>query len=179
MPDGGTNEPAPDGGNLRTLFTPWRYEYLTAPKGAQECIFCAAATTDDRDESLVLFRGERVLVMLNRFPYTNGHVMVAPLAHVARLSDADDDALVSLIRMTAEAQRILSEEYAPDGYNIGMNLGQGSGAGFAEHVHMHVVPRWSGDTNFLTVTARTRIVPETLEATLARIRPKFEGLREA
>ena len=101
--------------------------------------------------------------MLNRYPYTNGHLMVAPIAHEARLFDSADRSLRALIRLTAEAQRILSDVYRPDGFNVGMNFGQVAGAGVADHYHLHIVPRWGGDSNFMTVTARTRLVPEELE----------------
>jgi ATP adenylyltransferase len=163
---------------MQVLFTPWRYPYLTSPKSeqAQGCIFCIAADSPDRRATLTLFRGDRVLVMLNRYPYTNGHLMVAPLAHEARLFDSSDSNLRALIRTTAEAQRILSDAYHPDGFNIGMNFGQIAGAGVADHYHMHVVPRWSGDSNFMTVTARTRLVPEDLEATFDRLQPRFAQL---
>jgi ATP adenylyltransferase len=147
---------------------------LTAPKpdAPVACIFCVAATGDDR-QTLTLFRNESALVMLNRYPYTNGHLMVAPLAHEARLYDSTDDSLRAFIRLTAEAQRILSDVYHPDGFNVGMNFGQVAGAGVADHYHMHVVPRWNGDSNFMTVTAKTRLVPEELDVTFDKLRPHF------
>jgi ATP adenylyltransferase len=149
---------------------------LTSPKREQSCIFCVAATSPERKTTLTLFRGPGALVMLNRYPYTNGHCMVAPIAHDARLFDSANESLVSLIRLTAEAQRILSEVYQPAGFNVGMNFGEVAGAGVADHYHMHVVPRWGGDTNFMTVTARTRLVPEDLEATFEKLLPHFEKL---
>jgi ATP adenylyltransferase len=164
---------------MQTLFTPWRFAYLTAPKSDQPpaCIFCTAASYDDGRETLTLYRNERALVMLNRYPYTNGHLMVAPVAHEARLFDSNDDALHSLIRLTAEAQRILSDVYRPDGFNIGMNFGTPAGAGVADHYHVHIVPRWSGDSNFMTVTAQTRLVPEDLDVTFEKLRPHFGEIR--
>lgn len=163
---------------MQILFTPWRYSYLTAPKTetAPACIFCAAARAENRRELLTLYRDEQALVMLNRYPYTNGHLMVAPLAHEARLFDSTDESLRALIRLTAEAQRVLSDVYHPDGFNVGMNFGQAAGAGFADHYHMHVVPRWSGDSNFMTVTATTRLVPESLDATFDKLAPLFADL---
>ena len=163
---------------MQTLFTPWRYSYLTSPKsdGPKPCIFCAAASARTPKESLTLFRSELALVMLNRYPYTNGHVMVAPIAHEARLFDSSDGSLRALIRLTAEAQRILSDVYHPDGFNIGMNFGEVAGAGVADHYHMHIVPRWSGDSNFMSVTARTRLVPEDLDVTYDKLRPRFEEI---
>jgi ATP adenylyltransferase len=164
---------------MHVLFTPWRYPYLTAPKShtPPACIFCVAAD-DPRRETLTLFRGEQALVMMNRYPYTNGHLMVAPVAHEARLFDSSDISLRSLIRLTAEAQRILSDVYRPDGFNVGMNFGQIAGAGFADHYHVHIVPRWGGDTNFMSVTSQTRLVPEDLGVTFDRLRPHFEAIRK-
>ncbi len=164
---------------MQVLFTPWRFAYLTAPKSdtATPCIFCTAATNPNTRETLTLYRNERALVMLNRYPYTNGHLMVAPVAHEARLFDSSDDALASLIRLTAESQRILSDVYHPDGFNIGMNFGTPAGAGIADHYHVHIVPRWSGDSNFMTVTAQTRLVPEALDATFDKLQPHFSELR--
>jgi ATP adenylyltransferase len=152
---------------------------LTSPKSesSEPCIFCAAATSKDERQTLTVYRGSLALVMLNRYPYTNGHVMVAPVAHEARLFDSSDGALRSLIRLTAEAQRILSDVYHPDGFNIGMNFGRVAGAGFADHYHVHVVPRWGGDVNFMTVTAKTRIVPEELDVTFDKLRAHFADVR--
>ena len=153
---------------------------MTSPKSEQPagCIFCNAATWKKVRDTLTLYRNAQALVMLNRYPYTNGHLMVAPIAHEARLYDSTDIALKALIRLTAEAQRILSDVYRPDGFNVGMNFGQIAGAGFADHYHMHVVPRWAGDSNFMTVTARTRIVPEELDTTFDKLQPHFKKLRK-
>lgn len=162
---------------MNILFTPWRYPYLTSPKTDQACIFCTAGKSGRSLDTLTLYRGNDALVMLNRYPYTNGHLMVAPVAHEARLFDSASKALHALIRLTAEAQRILSDVYHPDGFNVGMNFGTVAGAGVADHYHVHIVPRWSGDTNFMTVNAETRLVPEELEATFEKLLPRFEGLR--
>jgi len=161
------------------LFTPWRFSYLTSPKGDQPpgCIFCIAAASDDVRATLTVFRTRDALVMLNRYPYTNGHLMIAPVAHESRLFDSADRSLKALIRLTAEAQRILSDVYCPDGFNVGMNFGQVAGAGVADHYHLHIVPRWNGDVNFMTVTAQTRLVPEDLEATFDKLVPHFRDLR--
>ena len=165
---------------MEILFTPWRYPYLTLPKTKQksDCIFCDAASAKNPRETLTLYRNEAALVMLNRYPYTNGHLMVAPIAHEARLFDSSDVALRALIRLTAEAQRILSDVYHPDGFNVGMNFGQVAGAGVADHYHLHIVPRWSGDSNFMTVTAQTRLVPEELDVTFDKLQPHFNEIRK-
>jgi len=165
---------------MQTLFTPWRYPYLTAPKGDAPagCIFCIAAASQDARETLTLLRTEAAVVMLNRYPYTNGHLMVAPIAHEARLFESTDHSLQALIRLTADAQRVLSDVYHPDGFNVGMNFGTVAGAGFADHYHMHIVPRWSGDTNFMSVAAQTRLVPEELHVTFDKLTPHFQQLGE-
>jgi ATP adenylyltransferase len=165
---------------MEILFTPWRYSYLTSPKSETSpgCIFCNAARAEGLRETQTLFRNADALVMLNRYPYTNGHLMVAPVAHDALLFDSRDDSLRALIRLTAEAQRILSDVYHPEGFNVGMNFGQIAGAGVADHYHMHIVPRWGGDSNFMTVTARTRLVPEDLDVTYERLLPHFQQIRK-
>jgi ATP adenylyltransferase len=165
---------------MEVLFTPWRFQYLTSPKSekSEGCIFCNAARSTRTRDALTLYRNEQALVMLNRYPYTNGHLMVAPIAHDARLFDSSDDSLRALIRLTAESQRILSDVYHPDGFNVGMNFGQVAGAGVADHYHLHIVPRWSGDSNFMTVTARTRLVPEELDTTFDKLQPHFKKVRK-
>ena len=163
---------------MQILFTPWRYPYLTAPKPAKSegCIFCNAVVSVDPRETLTLFRNDAAVVMLNRYPYTNGHLMVAPVAHEARLFESTDRSLRALIRLTAEAQRILSDVYSPDGFNVGMNFGQVAGAGVVDHYHVHIVPRWNGDSNFMTVTAQTRLVPEDLDVTFDKLAPLFQEM---
>jgi ATP adenylyltransferase len=163
---------------MDVLFTPWRYPYLTAPKSdvPHACIFCVAASSPDLRSTLTLYRDDAALVMMNKYPYTNGHLMIAPVAHEARLFESSDTSLRALIRLTAEAQRILSDVYHPEGFNVGMNFGQIAGAGVADHYHMHIVPRWGGDTNFMSVTAQTRLVPEELEVTFDKLAPHFEGI---
>lgn len=161
---------------MHVLFTPWRYSYLTSQKSGTDCIFCNAVANDDLASTLTLFQGRLVLVMLNRYPYTNGHLMVAPVRHASRLDETGPAELAALIRVTAFAQKVLSDAYRPDGFNIGMNIGAAAGAGIADHYHMHVVPRWSGDTNFMSVAASTRLVPQELHDTLSELGPRFEGL---
>lgn len=163
---------------MEVLFTPWRYSYLTAPKPApsEGCIFCAAVAAPDPRTTLTLYRSAAAIVMMNRYPYTNGHLMVAPVAHESRLFESTDASLTALIRLTAEAQRILSDVYRPHGFNVGMNFGAVAGAGVADHYHLHIVPRWDGDSNFMTVTAQTRLVPEELEVTYGKLLPHFETI---
>ena len=154
------------------LFAPWRYEYLVA-ENSEGCIFCLAAASKDDRESLVVYRGRRVFVILNRYPYTNGHIMIAPYDHHARIGDSDEPTLRELITTVAAGERILGDAYRTDGLNVGVNLGSAAGAGVTDHYHVHLVPRWKGDTNFMTVAGDTRVVPEELPVTLARLTPLF------
>lgn len=154
------------------LFAPWRYEYLVSDKTG-DCIFCAAAASPSDEASLVVWRGRSVFVLLNRYPYTNGHVMVAPFAHEAWFSDSPAETRGELIETLSRAQKLLVAEYHTDGLNVGVNFGSAAGAGVASHYHVHVVPRWSGDTNFMTVAGDVRVVPEELSATRRRLAPLF------
>ena len=156
------------------LFAPWRYEYLVSEKPVG-CIFCEAAASGDDDASLVVHRGRRVFALLNRFPYTNGHVMVAPFAHEAWLSESSAETLSELIALVARTQAILVAEYRTDGLNVGVNFGSAAGAGIAGHYHVHAVPRWAGDTNFMTVAGNVRVVPEELSVTRRRLAALFAG----
>ena len=152
------------------LWTPWRYRYVSTagPDGA--CIFCEkAASSDDRGNYVVL-RAERNFLLLNLYPYTSGHLMIAPYEHVATLADTPVETLEEMIRLTAHAEHVLRELYKPDGLNIGMNLGESAGAGVAGHIHMHVLPRWTGDGSFMTTVAETRVLPEVLETTYERLK---------
>ncbi len=147
---------------------------MTAPKGeAVACIFCAASIASDPESTLTLWADRRIVILLNRYPYTNGHIMIAPVSHVSRLYESGDEQLTAIIRASAEAQKVLSDVYHPDGFNIGMNFGQAAGAGIVDHYHVHVVPRWAGDSNFMSVTAETRMIPEELSVTFGKLRPKF------
>jgi len=155
------------------LFAPWRYEYLVSDKSGTECFLCEAAASEQDAETLIVHRGRKVFVILNRYPYTNGHVMVAPYAHEARLSESSAETRGELVETVALAERILTEAYRTDGLNVGLNLGSAAGAGVADHYHVHIVPRWKGDTNFMTVAGDVRVVPEEPGQTLARLRPLF------
>jgi len=129
----------------------------------QECIFCAKPAAGADSENLIVHRGERCFVILNKFPYTNGHLMVAPYEHVATLPQVDSDTVAEMMSLAQEAMTILERTYSPHGYNVGFNQGRVAGAGVEHHIHMHVVPRWGGDTNFMPVLADTRVMPQTLE----------------
>ena len=158
---------------MERLWTPWRLAYVTdAGRTPPGCIFCAALAALD-PEPLVLHTGARALVMLNKFPYNNGHLMIVPVRHVGRLADLDADELIELMALCQLSERVLSREYAPHGFNMGLNLGKAAGAGIEDHLHMHVVPRWNGDTNFMSVVGETRVLPEELPATVTRLRATF------
>jgi ATP adenylyltransferase len=152
------------------LWTPWRYQYVTKPEEPGVCVLCAAARVGDDEHSFVVHRAARNFVILNRYPYTSGHLMVVPYDHVASLGELAPETLTEMILVARDAERHLRAVYRPEGLNIGMNLGQSAGAGIAAHVHRHVLPRWRGDTNFMTVTAGTRVVPEDLESTWRKLR---------
>jgi ATP adenylyltransferase len=154
------------------LWTPWRYSYITnAAKSSERgaCIFCELPKLPDRDANIV-YRGQHCFIILNSFPYTSGHVMIVPFAHLDELSKLPEATAHEMMGLSQEMERVLRQAYSPDGINLGMNIGRAAGAGVAGHVHMHVLPRWVGDTNFMTVTAETRVLPESLEQTYERIR---------
>ena len=161
---------------MERLWSPWRLAYVTGAAGTDTpaCIFCEAAGTG-RDE-LVLVRTNLAYVILNRYPYNNGHLMVAPMRHVANLATSTPDELADLMRLTRHAEMALAEAYTPQGINVGINLGRPAGAGIVDHLHVHLVPRWNGDTSFMSVIGNTRVLPEELGQTAARLRPIFERL---
>jgi ATP adenylyltransferase len=146
---------------------------------AAGCVFCRALEEHEAQASLVLARGAACFVILNLYPYNNGHLMVVPNRHVARLADATPEELGELMRLTQVAEVVLTQAYNPQGLNVGMNLGRPAGAGIADHLHIHVVPRWTGDTNFMSVVGDVRVLPEDLEATAARLRPLFDKMLSA
>jgi ATP adenylyltransferase len=150
-------------------------EYIAGPKPDQ-CIFCDPEEPASDRKRLILYRGQHVMAMLNRYPYTNGHLMVSPYAHVARLSDVGAEVQHDLVECLGECQRILDEIYRPDGLNLGANFGAAAGAGFVEHLHFHLVPRWIGDTNFMTAVGEVRVIPEHLERTYDELAPRFVEL---
>jgi ATP adenylyltransferase len=152
------------------LWTPWRYQYITTAGKPAECIFCAAARATDDREPLVVHRGQRNFVILNRYPYTSGHVMIVPYQHAPSLEALDDETLGELIRLARESETHLRAIYQPEGLNLGINIGKSAGAGVVGHVHMHALPRWTGDTAFMTTVGETRLLPEDLEVTWQKLR---------
>jgi ATP adenylyltransferase len=158
------------------IWAPWRLEYVkdAAKDNEDECIFCAKPAAEDDEANLIVHRGERCFVILNLFPYTNGHLMVAPYKHIAGLQDLDADTVAELMALAQSSMRQLEKAYSPHGYNVGFNQGRIAGAGFENHIHMHVVPRWGGDTNFMPVLADTRVMPQTPQQSYEALRGGFD-----
>ncbi len=162
---------------MERLWSPWRFAYVTGTSSATGCIFCdAAAAADTPNTPLVLVRGVLSYVILNLYPYNNGHLMVVPNRHVGSLAALTAEEMNEVGRLTQRCETALTEAYQPHGFNFGVNLGKPAGAGILDHVHVHVVPRWNGDTNFMTVVGDMRVLPESLGASAARLRPIFARL---
>jgi ATP adenylyltransferase len=157
------------------LWTPWRYQYVTNTWEDGVCVFCASQQEADDSRTLVIHRAAHNFIILNRYPYTGGHLMVVPYAHVATLVDLSDEALAEMSQLARRSEKHLRAIYRPDGLNLGMNIGKSAGAGIAGHLHLHVLPRWIGDTNFMTVVGETRMVPEALETTWEKLRAAFRA----
>jgi ATP adenylyltransferase len=152
------------------LWSPWRYQYVSKPSPAQSCVFCLPFQEANDDERLIVARGKRNFVLLNLFPYTSGHIMIAPYAHIPGLEHADDETATEMMLLARHGEAVLRRVYNAPGINLGMNIGECAGAGVAGHIHLHVLPRWPGDANFMTTVAETRVMPEDLSITLKRLR---------
>lgn len=152
------------------LWTPWRMKYLENEAHPEECPFCLALNEADQDAMYLVFRGKKAFVILNRYPYTTGHLLVLPLEHQEKLSELDPDTRAEMMEMITHAIEVLQRVYQPDGFNVGLNMGGAAGAGIPRHLHWHVVPRWSGDTNYMTVAGGVRVLPELLEDTFKKVR---------
>lgn len=151
------------------LWSPWRKEYIMQNETPPGCIFCTALEKEDGAENLIVARGERAFVIMNRFPYTSGHIMVVPIEHQPSFEKVDALTRVELMELITRAMGVLRELYHPDGFNVGANIGAAAGAGIADHTHFHIVPRWGGDTSFMSTLAGTRVLPESLEDTYQRL----------
>jgi ATP adenylyltransferase len=159
---------------MERLWSPWRMEYINAPHGDDDsCIFCELLNAGDDEKGFILVRDGSAFALLNAYPYNPGHLMVAPARHVGELTELTESELIDASRLQQRAVRALRDEMSPHGYNIGMNLGRVAGAGVPDHVHWHVVPRWNGDTNFMPVVGVTRVLPESLEDTYKKLKPRF------
>jgi ATP adenylyltransferase len=161
---------------MERLWAPWRMEYInSAREGEGGCIFCDLPAEGDDEKNYILIRGEKAFVILNKFPYNSGHLMIAPFRHVGEVEQLEDEEALDLHDLLQRSLKALKEAMSPDGFNIGMNLGRVAGAGVPDHLHWHVVPRWSGDTNFLPVIAGTKVLPEMLSESFAKLRTHYRG----
>ena len=159
---------------MKQLWAPWRLEYIKSADEETGCVFCAAVDGDDA-EKLVVHRARKSIVLLNKFPYSSGHLMAAPIRHIGEYGELDDDEVLELHRLASAGMAALGELYGPQGYNLGWNLGRVAGAGIVDHVHLHVVPRWGGDTNFMPVLADVKVLPEHLQETRTRLAAAWPG----
>jgi ATP adenylyltransferase len=159
----------------KRIWAPWRLPYVKdASKDSDgECIFCAKPAEDDDEANLIVHRGERCFVILNLFPYTSGHLMVAPYEHLAKLQELGAETTAEMMALAQRAMVVLEEKYDPHGYNVGVNQGRVAGAGYEGHIHLHVVPRWAGDTNYMPVLADTRVMPQSLEQSYEALKDAF------
>ncbi len=155
------------------LWAPWRYAYVSTADQAPECVFCHLQGMGDDERALIVHRGRHNFVVLNAFPYTSGHSMVVPYQHLDRLSKLPEESLCEMTELTQQLESILFEVYRPDGVNLGMNIGKAAGAGVTGHIHMHILPRWVADANFMTVVGETRVLPELLSETYSRLKQAF------
>ncbi len=160
---------------MESLWAPWRMDYIVSDK-SKECVFCTAPKAENDSIKKILFRGPNSYVILNIFPYANGHLMICPYRHVGCITLLNDEEFHEMSLLTKRSLDILRQEYRPDGFNTGYNIGKSGGAGFDEHLHGHIVPRWNGDTNFMPVLAETKVHPEHIEATYNRLVPIFRNI---
>ena len=157
------------------IWSPWRHSYVTRSEESKDCVFCVALSIDE-GRQLIVHEGALAYVILNKFPYNSGHLMVVPQRHAATLASLTREELTEMAVLTQLSERVLTEAFSPQGINIGINLGRPAGAGIVDHLHIHLVPRWNGDTNFMTVVGEVRVLPEELPSTAERLRPMFQRL---
>lgn len=159
---------------MQIVFAPWRYKYVTSCDKDNSCVFCDMLASSEDEANFIVYRGLYNFVVLNKFPYVSGHVMVVPNVHISDLDASKDEQLCELTKLTKIASSCLKQIYHPHGINIGMNIGRAAGAGIDDHIHMHIMPRWSGDTNFVTVISDLRVIPEELEVSYKKIHGFFQ-----
>ena len=156
------------------LWTPWRFTYITQADQASGCVFCEKQAATDDERNYIVYRGRKNYILLNVYPYTVGHLMIVPYRHIATLEESGRDEMLEMMELTCRAEAALRKTYRPHGMNLGMNIGKSAGAGVAGHIHMHVLPRWDADANFMSVIGETRVLPEELPVTWAKLRKEFE-----
>lgn len=159
---------------MKYIWSPWRMEYIQSDKNEEGCAFCIEMAKPDGPENLIVYRGKHAFLILNRFPYNSGHLMVVPFLHTSTLHALAKDIQTEMMDITNRSIQVLGEVYKPQGFNVGINIGEAAGAGITEHIHMHIVPRWSGDTNFMSSLGNTRVLPEKLEETYKRVKDIWE-----
>ena len=162
---------------MERLWAPWRMRYIANADAAEGCIFCTFPQEQNDAENLIVLRGEKAFIIMNAYPYSNGHLMVSPYQHTSSLDDLSDEELLELMALTRKGINILKSAFRPDGFNVGMNMGRVAGAGIADHVHIHIVPRWSGDTNFMPVLADVRVIPESLSVVYQQLQAAIGSLQ--
>lgn len=160
---------------MQSIWAPWRIEYILGPK-PDACVFCLSSSTQEDEERLVLCRGQQCFVIMNKFPYNNGHLMVTPYRHVSTLTELTSEESHEVMDYVQHCSHILQEAFQPDGINIGLNIGEAAGAGIEEHLHFHLVPRWNGDHSFMAVFGETMVIPEHLRSVYTRLKPYFDSL---
>lgn len=160
---------------MEHIWSPWRYKYIAKAGGEEGCVFCRVLESGKDDENYIVYRGELNFVILNLFPYTSGHLMIVPYEHIASLASTSEATTTEMMNLAKRAQVALEAEYRPDGFNIGMNLGRSAGAGVADHLHLHVVPRWAGDANFVSIVGETRVLPEDMGTTYKKLKKHFDA----
>ena len=158
---------------MNHIWSPWRMEYIESNNKVDGCVFCIMQELEDGPQNLIAFRGERAYVILNRYPYTSGHLMVVPLDHLPNLEELDSQTRAEMMELTSRSMTVLRKIYHPEAFNMGANIGEAAGAGVKQHVHIHIVPRWGGDTNFMSTVGGTRVLPEALESTYERVKNGF------
>ena len=162
---------------MKQLWAPWRIEYILSPK-PDACVLCLPAGSDEDEQRLVLFRGQHTFVIMNKFPYTSGHLMVTPYRHIMDMQELTEGESSELMRLLRQCSRIVQECFHCQGQNLGLNIGEAAGAGIREHLHFHIVPRWNGDSSFMAVMDEVRVMPEHLRAAYDRLKPHFDALRQ-
>lgn len=157
----------------KNLYAPWRFQYVTSHSKVKGCILCNAQDSNKDEESYILHRGKYCFVILNLYPYNNGHIMIVPYSHIKQLADLKEEELLELISLASRSESVLRKVYQPQGFNLGMNIGKCSGAGIEEHIHLHIIPRWEADTSFITAIGNTRIIPEDIKTTYKKLQSFF------
>ena len=158
---------------MEIIWTPWRYEYVNSVDEREGCIFCEKPEDENDRENLIVFRGERCFAVLNLFPYTTGHIMIAPYVHTGTIEELEPETLTEMMVLAQRSMSAIREAFGPDGFNLGINISRVAGAGIKDHVHLHLVPRWAGDSNFMAVIAETRVLPRTLEDVWLALKDKI------